>query len=191
MERRESSHWYHLHYLHAYLMNAAIITNAHRWCNCIQQLAPVCSPTFLGRIRVHNPNDIDRFTADGSVSLGMYFPQNCHFTLGDLDLIYIVPWAHPTHNQNNVSIGSAVFAQLTAYCPYTLQWTAPRPQNCPFPWGCGPPSNTWYLEPTRVLNPNSISISSAVFAGLTGMTDRPNERPHYSVYNNRPHLCTM
>jgi len=34
------------------------------------------------------------------------------------------------------------------------------------------PSNTWFLGPSRVLNPNSISISSAVFAGLTNATDR-------------------
>jgi len=39
----------------------------------------------------------------------------------------------------------------------------------------GPPSNTWFPGPTRVLNPNSISISSAVFAGFTSLTDRPTD----------------
>jgi len=42
------------------------------------------------------------------------------------------------HNPNGISIlncGSAIFAQLTAECPYTLQWAALPPQNCPFPWG--------------------------------------------------------
>jgi len=34
------------------------------------------------------------------------------------------------------------------------------------------PSNTCFLVPTRVLNPNSISIGSAVFAGLITVTDR-------------------
>jgi len=29
----------------------------------------------------------------------------------------------------------------------------------------------WFPVPTRVLNPNSISIGSAVFAGLTSVTD--------------------
>jgi len=35
------------------------------------------------------------------------------------------------HNPNDISIGSVVFAQMTAECPYTrtLQWDAP------FPWG--------------------------------------------------------
>jgi len=28
------------------------------------------------------------------------------------------------HNLNGTSIGSAVFAQMTADCPYTLQWFA-------------------------------------------------------------------
>jgi len=35
-----------------------------------------------------------------------------------------------------------------------------------------PPSNTWFLRLTRVLNPNGISIGAAVFAGLTSVTDR-------------------
>jgi len=34
-------------------------------------------------------------------------------------------------------------------------------------------SNTRFIGPTRVLNPSGISIASAVFAGLTSVTDRP------------------
>ena len=60
------------------------------------------------------------------------------------------------------------------------------PRNCPFPWGSGPPSNTWFSGPTGVLSPNYISSGSAVFAGLTSVTDRPR----YSVSNNRPHIRT-
>jgi len=38
-------------------------------------------------------------------------------------------------NTNGISIGSAIFAQTTAECPYTLQFGTPlSPQNCPFPW---------------------------------------------------------
>jgi len=33
------------------------------------------------------------------------------------------------------------------------------------------PSNTRFLGPTRVFNPNGISIGSAVFAGLTNVLD--------------------
>jgi len=38
--------------------------------------------------------------------------------------------------------------------------------------GCGPPSNTWFPGPTRVLNPNGILIGAAIFAELTTVTDR-------------------
>jgi len=40
----------------------------------------------------------------------------------------------------------------------------------------GPPSNTWFPGPTRVLNPNGMSIGSAVLAGLTDVTDRLTDR---------------
>jgi len=43
-----------------------------------------------------------------------------------------------------------------------------------FAWGRSEaPSNTRFLGPSRVLNPNGISIGSAAFAGLTTMTDGP------------------
>jgi len=42
--------------------------------------------------------------------------------------------------------------------------------------GSEPPSNTWSLEPSQVLNPDGISIGSAVFAGLTSVTDRQTDR---------------
>ena len=44
-------------------------------------------------------------------------------------------------------------------------------------WETWTPSNTWFLGPTRVHDPNGISIGSAVFAGLTSVTDRPTDRP--------------
>jgi len=50
------------------------------------------------------------------------------------------------------------------------------------------PSNTCFPGPTRVLNPNDISIGSAVFAGVTDVTDRQTDRPRYLVGNNGPHL---
>jgi len=41
----------------------------------------------------------------------------------------------------------------------------------PFHGGIWTPSNTWFPGPTRVHNPNGISIGSAVFARLTIVTD--------------------
>jgi len=71
-----------------------------------------------------------------------------------------------THNPNGISIGSVVFAQMTAECPFPLK-------IAPSHWRYGTPSNTWFPGPTRVLNPNGILIGAAVFAGLTSVTDRP------------------
>ena len=52
--------------------------------------------------------------------------------------------------------------------------------------------NTWFLEPTRDQGTNGISVGSAVFAGLTTVTnrqtDRQTDRSRYFVCNNRPHL---
>jgi len=68
-------------------------------------------------------------------------------------------------------------------CPYTLQWDAPfPPSKLPLPMGGSrPPSNTWFPGPTQVLNPNCISISSAVLAELTRVTDRPTDHSTRSV----------
>jgi len=43
-------------------------------------------------------------------------------------------------------------------------------QHCPFTWGSGPTSNTWFLGPTQVNTLNCITIGSAIFAGLTVAT---------------------
>jgi len=47
--------------------------------------------------------------------------------------------------------------------------------------GYGLPSNTCSLEPTRVLSLDGISISSAVFAGLTSVTNRQTDHATQSV----------
>jgi len=47
-----------------------------------------------------------------------------------------------------------------------------------------PRLNTLFLGPTRVHIPNGTSIASAV------LTDRPMDRPRYSVCNNRQHLLS-
>jgi len=40
------------------------------------------------------------------------------------------------------------------------------------------PSNTWFLEPMRFRLINSISISSAIVAGLTHASNRPTDTDH-------------
>jgi len=41
--------------------------------------------------------------------------------------------------------------------------------------------NTWFLGPTGVLNRNGISIGSAVFGGVTSVTDQPTNHATRSV----------
>jgi len=54
---------------------------------------------------------------------------------------------------------------------------APFPSKLPLCiGGSEPPSNTWFLWPTRVDTPNDISIGSAVFVGFMIVTDRPTDR---------------
>ena len=70
---------------------------------------------------------------------------------------------------NVITIGLAIFAQLMAERPHTLQWAALPPWKLPLPMGDMEP-NLIHGSLTWVLNPNDISISSAVFAGLTSVT---------------------
>ena len=78
----------------------------------------------------------------------------------------------PAHNPNGICLGSAVFVQMTAECPHTLQRDAPFPLKiAPSHGGSGRPFNTWFRGPTRVFNPNGILITSAAFGGLTSVTD--------------------
>jgi len=62
-------------------------------------------------------------------------------------------------------IGTAVFAQMTSV-PIVDNGVPLSPLKInPSHGGSGPPNNTWFLGPTRVLNANGISIGAAVFAG--------------------------
>ena len=57
--------------------------------------------------------------------------------------------------------------RTAAQCRRTCRGMPFAPQNCPFPWKSGPPSNTWFLGSTRLSIPNGISIDSVVFTQLT------------------------
>jgi len=75
---------------------------------------------------------------------------------------------------------------MTAEHPYTLQLDATFPLRIAASrGGSGPPCHTWFSGPIRVLNPNGNSIGSAVFAGLTGVTDRPTDHATWSVTIDR------
>jgi len=72
------------------------------------------------------------------------------------------------HTPNGISIGSAVFAQITAEGPYAVQWAANSPSKLPLLMGTlDPSSNTCFLGPIPLSIPNGIPIGSAVFAQFT------------------------
>jgi len=122
--------------------------------------------------------------------------KSLYFTMGNPALSPKIALSHLSHDslgqsehtiQNGITIGSVAFAQVTTECPYTLQWDAPfLPQNAPSHAGSGPPSNTWFPGPVRVLSPNGILIDSAVFPRITSVTDWPR----YLVGSNRLHRST-
>jgi len=71
---------------------------------------------------------------------------------------------------------------MNAESPYTLQWDAPSPLKiAPSHRGIWTPCNRWFPDPTRVLNPNGILMSAAVFAGLTSVIDKPTDHATRSV----------
>ena len=100
-----------------------------------------------------------------------------------LNLCFLRPTR--VHNPNGKSIGSAVSTQLTAESPYTLQWATLSPKIAPSHGGIWTPSKSWFLGPIRGHNPNGISIGSAVFAGLTSVTDRPTDHATRSITIDR------
>jgi len=64
-------------------------------------------------------------------------------------------------------------------CRVSVYFTLGRPSPSKLSLLMGdldPPFNTWFLGPTRVLNPNGISIGAAVFTGRTSVTDRQTDR---------------
>ena len=75
---------------------------------------------------------------------------------------------------------------------FSMGQTAKKNQNCPFPLADpGPPPKICFSEPNGVYP----RIGSAIFAGLTNVTNRQTDRHTYrrrdSVCSNRPHLATV
>jgi len=153
------------------------IAAVDEWFNRIRQVAAVCPPMIVHWRHLANTiefvlpsaypspqpkRQIDRFsrfcTAHGRkcryFTMGAPIHQNCPF-----------PWRIWTpsntwflgpmraHNPNGTSIGSAVFAQMTAERLYTLQWFA----RCllkvvPSHAEIWTPCNIWYLGPPKSSN---------------------------------------
>jgi len=134
--------------------------------------------SFLRPTRVHNPNVKSLSSATFTQLTAECHRENwCHLT-NTSELVHMGAtwrirmnfcflWPILVHNPNGKSIGSAVFTQLTAESSYTSQWEPLSAKIAPSHGKIWTPSNTWFLGPIRVHNPNGMSISSAVFAQTT------------------------
>jgi len=72
-----------------------------------------------------------------------------------------------------ILICTAIFAQLTAQSPYTLQWAAIFPLRIILSHvGIWSPFSTCFIPHTHVHILNDVLIGLAIFAGLTIVTDR-------------------
>jgi len=145
----------------------------------IRQVAPVCTPLntcFFGSIRVHNPNGTSASpsvrpfcTGHCRLSSGMpghvLYPKNCPLAWGDLD-------PHLTHGSSDSpeSTPQTAFRSVQPFLHReSLYFYGPHlpPSKLSLPMRIWTPSNTCFLGPIRVHNPNGISIGSAVFAQIT------------------------
>jgi len=107
-------------------------------------------------------------------------PHLTHATLGPVESI------HQTASRS-------VQTFCTAHGRRSLYFAMGRPfspQNCPCEWWIwSPVSRTLpWAHPTQ--NPKRHLDQFSRFAVLTIVTDRPTDRPRYSVCINRPHLRT-
>jgi len=93
---------------------------------------------------------IDRFRKSLYTTM-IAFPLKLPLPMGIWTPSNTIHWPIQAHKPNGISIGSAVFVQMTAV---SLHFTTERPlpsQNCPFPSGDLDPHLTWFRGPTRVL----------------------------------------
>jgi len=100
-------------------------------------------------------------------------------------------WPTQVHIPSGISIGSAVFAQLTAERPYTLQWAAhSSPSKLPLPVGYTSPHliHDSLGPPESATRTASQSVQPSLQDTIMTVTGRQTDRLRCSVCNNRSHL---
>ena len=136
---------------------------------------------------VHNANGksigLPFCTAHGRVSSGRLAPP------GEYDLNLCILRPARVHNQKGKSIASAVFAQLTAESPYTLQWAPLSPKIAHSHRGPRPDLTHDSLGPFEPIT-NGIFIGSAVFAQMTAVLLYPplSYQNYPFPWGSGPHL---
>jgi len=81
-------------------------------------------------------------------------------------------WPTRVHIPNIISIGSAVFAQLTAERPYTVQWAVPSLLKISHSHGVSGPHLIYFPWTHPNAHPGRHLDRFSRFAGLTSVTDR-------------------
>jgi len=160
--------------------------NVGKWC-CTSSQASVTKGT--ARLNWYmfdcSSNRWNRLTSYN----GRPFPQNCPFPWGSeppRKTRFFGPIG--AHRPNGISVGSAIFPQMTVECPYTLQWDAHSPPKiCPFPWGdlnpylihgpLGPPQSSTQTA--------SRSVQPFLQDSLAWQTDRPTDHATRSLTIDR------
>jgi len=106
-------------------------------------------------------------------------PLKLSLPISDLDRLIMLPWAHQSPQTKQhldwISPFCTAYGRRSLYftmcCPFL-------PQNYPLHIGESELLfNTWFLGPTWVDFPNNMTTGSAVFAGLTIVTDKRLKAP--------------
>jgi len=143
--------------------------------NTIEPVLPSAHPSPQSKRQI-NPFSLS-CTAHGRKSLYLQWtllPPKLPLAMGDLDPHLIYGSMGPSESSTQmVSWSFQPFLHRRPQSVPILYNGTPLPLLiAPSHGGSGPQSNTWFPGPTLVLSPNGISISSAVFAGLTSVTDQ-------------------
>jgi len=131
---------------------------------------------FLEPDLTHNPNCI-------TISSAVFPPQSVPILYNGRPFPQKLPLPRGIWTHLSLQTKCHVY-RFSRFCTddhrVSLYFTIERPfppSKLPFPiGGPGPPSNTWFPGPTRVLNPKGISIDSTILARLTSVTDWPTDR---------------
>jgi len=117
--------------------------------------------------------------------------QNCPFPWGicppPSNIWLLRPM--PAQNPKGTSIVSAVFAQVTAECIYTLQWFPISLSKLPPFMGIWTPCNNGSLGPAESWTQTATrSLQPFMQGSLVWRTDWQTNRPRYSVGDNGLHV---
>jgi len=90
---------------------------------------------------------------------GRPFAQNCPFSWGSGPHLIHNSLSHSEITIQTTWRSVQPFSHMLLQGVPILYYGRPIPQNCSFPWGSEPTSNTWFLGPISAHNRNSVSIS--------------------------------